>query len=175
MVPLADGESEEEELLPSRRASIRFGFVFLPFYICFTCSICFTCKQGNHTCFICLNFAVFFTVFDWSQSFSNGFQHLIFNLSSLQGSASCIIQDEEPFQHSRAHKFMSKVFFHVIGVLKRANRHTIQLEIRSQALFHEISVLKKAICCKKLIAQFHLRNILCTQCPWSRMLGRIVF
>ena len=116
MVPLADGESEEEELLPSRRASIRFGFVFLPFYIiCFTCSICFTCKQGNHTCFICLNFAVFFTpVFDGSQFFSNGFQHLIFNLSSLQGSASCIIQDEEPSEHSQAQKIMSKVFFHVI-------------------------------------------------------------
>ena len=31
MVPLADGESEEEELLPSRRASIRFEFVLLPF------------------------------------------------------------------------------------------------------------------------------------------------
>ena len=33
MVPLADGESEEEELLPSRRASIRFGLVLSPFYI----------------------------------------------------------------------------------------------------------------------------------------------
>ena len=29
MVPLADGESEEEELLPSRRASLRSLFLFM--------------------------------------------------------------------------------------------------------------------------------------------------
>ena len=33
MVPLADGESEEEELLPSRRASLRFKFFMLSFQL----------------------------------------------------------------------------------------------------------------------------------------------
>ena len=63
MVPLADGESEEEELLPSRRASLRFEIrsLFGGVYFCFICFLtnsistsCFhaDCFQGSTTCII---------------------------------------------------------------------------------------------------------------------------
>ena len=62
MVPLADGESEEEELLPSRRASLRFEIrSFFGGYFCFICfpsnsipTSCFhaDCFQGSTSCII---------------------------------------------------------------------------------------------------------------------------